>query len=228
MKNNKRWIPWPHLNGFPSTAKSTLGDIALAVWGKHNDPKHRLSFKSINTEARLGQVISQTTLPIVINEVGDLSNPNYSHMVEMIKNAIENETARSTFNRFGRFVSIRALSAVILTGNPAPPKDGGYRRKSLPIIFTVEDKYDRENEGKEFLDWLTRELDKLEVLGSFTAHYIMNKLDILKEKSWNEMGIEVLKEFYAKADLDTPDWINLVVEYDRLEQTVDDIVPNAA
>jgi hypothetical protein len=224
MKRNKRWIPWPHLNGFPSTAKSTLGDIALAVWGKHNDPKHRLSFKSINTEARLGQIISQTTLPIVINEVGDLSNPNYSHMVEMIKNAIENETARSTFNRIGKFVSILALSAVILTGNPAPPKDGGYRRKSLPIVFTVEDKYDREKEGKEFLDWITKELDKLGALGNFAADYIMNNPKILEEKSWNEIGIEVLKKFYTKAGLDIPEWINLVVEYDRLEQTVDDIV----
>jgi hypothetical protein len=224
MKRNKRWIPWPHLNGFPSTAKSTLGDIALAVWGKHNDPKHRLSFKSINTEARLGQIISQTTLPIVINEVGDLSNPNYSHMIEMIKNAIENETARSTFNRIGKFVSILALSAVILTGNPAPPKDGGYRRKSLPIVFTVEDKYDREKEGKEFLDWITKELDKLGALGNFAADYIMNNPKILEEKSWNEIGIEVLKKFYTKAGLDIPEWINLVVEYDRLEQTVDDIV----
>jgi len=224
MKRDKRWIPWPHLNGFPSTAKSTLGDIALAVWGKHNDPKHRLSFKSINTEARLSQVISQTTLPIVINEVGDLSNPNYSHMVEMIKSAIENETARSTFNRIGRFVSILALSAVILTGNPAPPKDGGYRRKSLPIIFTVEDKYDREKEGKEFLDWLTSQLDKLIALGNFAANYIINKPNLLKERSWNDIGIEILKAFYDKAGLDVPDWIDLVVEYDRLEQTVDDIV----
>ena len=193
MKSEKKWIPWPHLNGWPSTAKSTLGEYCLAVWGKHEDPKHNLSFKSINTEARFGQVISQSTLPVVINEVGDLSKENYSHMVEMIKSAIENQTARSTFNRKGRFIGVPALSAVILTGNPAPPKDGGYRRKTLPIIFTSEDKYDREKEGEEFRKWITPRLDRLATLGDFAVKYIMDKPDILKEKSWNEIGIRSMK-----------------------------------
>ena len=213
-----------HLNGWPSTAKSTLGDYCLAVWRKHGDPKHNLSFKSINSEARLGQVISQSTLPVVINEVGDLSRDNYSHIVEMIKSAIENRTARSTFNRKGRFIGVPALSAVILIGYPAPPKDGGYRRKTLPIIFTSEDKFDRETEGEEFRKWVTPRLDLLGTLGDFAEKHIMSKPEIIREKSWNDIGIEILSEFYIKAGLDIPDWINLVVEYDRLEQTADETV----
>ena len=69
MKDYNKWIPWLHFGGWHSTAKNTLTKIALAPWRVHNKSGHIISFNSANSEARLGHALSQTTLPININEV---------------------------------------------------------------------------------------------------------------------------------------------------------------
>lgn len=224
LKEYNKWLPWLHLGGWHSTAKNTLGRLALAIWRIHDKSGHIISFNSANTEPRLGQVISQTTLPININEVHKLNDPRYEGLVNMIKNAVDDKNARGRFNK-KRFDFIPSLSAVILTGNGLPPSDGGYRTKCRPITFTVEDMYERESEeAKTFRDWLNSNIKLLGTLGDFAQNYIMNKPETLKDKEWNDIGIEVLSEFYARAGIDIPDWINLMVEYSESVQTQDEIV----
>ncbi len=108
---------------------------------------------------------------------------------------------------------------------PLPPRDGGYRSKVRPIIFTIDDMHDRDSqEAKDFRDWLNSKIHLLGTLGDFTANYIMSKPEILKEKEWTDIGIEVLSEFYAKAGLDIPKWISLMIEYNESVQTQDEVV----
>ncbi|MGA8914892.1 MAG: hypothetical protein WB474_02770, partial [Nitrososphaeraceae archaeon] len=54
LKGYGKWLPWLHLGGWHSTAKNTLGIIALAGWRVHNKTGHIIGFASANREAALG------------------------------------------------------------------------------------------------------------------------------------------------------------------------------
>lgn len=220
-KYNK-WLPWLHLGGWHSTAKNTLAKYALATWRLHN--KSVIGFSAANTEARLGYAISQSTMPININEVNNLTDIKYRNLVEMIKNAVDEKNARGKYQK-KNFALIPSLGAAILTGNGRPPNDGGYRSKCRSIIFTPLDEIDRNSkEAKEFRDWLNDKIHLLGALGDFTKSYIMNKPEILKDKEWSEIGKEVLTAFYEKAGLPTPAWIDLMVEYNESVHTQDEAI----
>ena len=138
--------------GIPSTAKSTRGEIALAVWRIHD--RYRVSFllPILIQKTRLGRVISQTTLPILVNEVGSLKDEKrYGHLVEMIKSAIENPMARAHYDKKGRYNKTPALSPLMLTGNPPPPVEGGIRSREVLMIYTTQDQHDRNGKEAEIL-----------------------------------------------------------------------------
>ena len=89
LKGYGKWLPWLHLGGWHSTAKNTLGIIALAGWRVHNKTGHIIGFASANGEAPLGHVISQTTLPIMINEVKGLNTDRYGYLFFSIENKLQ-------------------------------------------------------------------------------------------------------------------------------------------
>ena len=224
-KSYKKWLPYVHMYGIPSTAKSTRGEIALAVWKIHDSLSHVIPFTNINSEARLGRVISQTTLPILVNEVGSLKDEKrYGHLVEMIKSAIENPMARASYDKKGRYNKTPALSPLILTGNPPPPVEGGIRSREVLMIYTTQDQHDRNGmEARDFINWLMPELNKLGVLGDFTSTYVMEHPEII-QKQWNDTGEAILTKFYEEAGVKVPEWIKLLVETKQLEQTTDETI----
>ena len=223
MKSYNNWLPWIHSYGFTRSGKTTEGRIVLALW-RLEELKANISFESINTSARFGHNISQTTFPIVINEVGALSDERHGDIVEMMKHAVESKTARGKFTSKDRYNTTPALSPCILTGNPSPPNDTAYRRKVIPIRHTVKDCYEKE-EIKEFHNWFEPRKQILGILGDFTVNYIMNKPEIL-QKPWNEIGLEVLSEFYAMGTMGTmieiPKWAHELVEQNEILESLDD------
>ncbi len=225
MKEFDRWLQWIQLGGWYSVAKNKLAKIALAPWRLHNKRLHTISFNTANTEARLGRALSQSTFPININEVHKLSDPKNENLVNMIKNAVDEKNSRGRYGIKNRnFEDIMALAAAILTGNGLPPRDPAYRSKVRTIILTIEDMYDRNSkEAKEFSDWLNRDIHLLGKLGDYTANYIMNRPEMIKNKDWTEIGTEVLKSFYQEAGLATPDWIDLMVENEQASESQDEV-----
>lgn len=227
-KSYKTWMVFPHLNGIASTTKSTRCDIGMAIWRidfTHDDPinpQYNIPFTSIDTKPKLGKVVSRTTFPILISEVGSLSDENhYGALAEMIKNCAELLTARAAHDRKGHYRTYPARSALALTGNPPPPIEGGYASRILDMIFTTKDQHIRgSKEAEEFQAWLTPELDKMGVLGDFTYYYVREHQDILK-KSWKDAGKEILKEFYKAADEKVPEWINLTLDIKPLQDATD-------
>ncbi len=219
MKSHYNWMKWLHLFGFTTAAKTTMGRIGLAIW-RSNDGNQEFSFQNMNTSARLGQVLSQSTFPILINEVGGLNDEKYIDIVEMIKNATESKNARGKFTHKNRYNNIPALSACILTGNFPPPFDAAYNRKVLPIYFSQNDKHTDEKESDEFTRWLQGNLHILGTLGDFTRNYVFGKPEVL-QKSWNEIGIEILSEFYASAGFEIPQWSYAFVEQTQITDTIE-------
>lgn len=224
-KRYNKFIIWLLLCGNPSTAKTTLAKYALAEWRIHDKNWAVVGFAAANTEARFGKHISQTTLPVVINEVTALSSPKNEALVNVIKNSVDEVTARGTHNRKMAYSTTPALSAMILTGNGAAPDDAGFRTKVQPVLFTTEDVYDREGaEAEEFRKWLNSNVHLLGTVGDIAAKYIMERPQILNDKNWNDIGIEVLGEMYKKTNMEIPDWVYLTMTFKQLEQTTDEII----
>ncbi|HET6717051.1 MAG TPA: hypothetical protein VFG90_07955, partial [Nitrososphaeraceae archaeon] len=168
-------LPGVHFYDKPDTGKSTLSIYAcLAVWRKHNEKKgknNHLGPGSIDTPYRFGQAISRSTYSILVDEVGALGEDKFYFLVEMIKSALLHRVVRSgKFNENNRHSNILALSNIIFTSNPPPPRDPAYRRRFIIIQYTDADKL-TEEEKKEFKSWLIEEdrMEKLGILGDFAA-----------------------------------------------------------
>jgi hypothetical protein len=117
-QKNKTWIPWLFLYGWSNTGKTTFGNISNCVWNNFNDPKHdAIPFTAVDTKAKLGEAISQSTFPLVINEVAPLSDDRYRDLVEMMKTAIEDMISRKKFVNRTTYTDILSLCPAILTGN---------------------------------------------------------------------------------------------------------------
>jgi hypothetical protein len=61
------WMPWLYPYGWTRTGKTTIGRIVNGIWGKYADRKHRIPFTSINSDAKFGFILSQTTYPILLS-----------------------------------------------------------------------------------------------------------------------------------------------------------------
>ena len=168
LKEHGNLMQWLYPYGWTRTGKSQLGIIcALAIWRKHNDSvNHRIPFTGFDSLARMGHIISKSTFPIVVNECGALADERNKYLVEMIKNTIENKTARGKFIGRHTYGDIPALSACILTSNSAPPADPAFRARIIPIRFTSA--YETsDNQKKEFNEWLKNKIDKFGIVGDF-------------------------------------------------------------
>ena len=130
LKTNNYFLKWFHFYGFPNATKSNTGKIILSFDGHHDDEDYLLKMSRIDTIARLGDQISHTTFPKLVDEA-DLNGPEKAWLVNALKSCIESKTARSKFmsNRATASTAIPALSPFILTSNPPPPfHDSGFMR----------------------------------------------------------------------------------------------------
>jgi hypothetical protein len=227
--NDERWLPWLYPYGWTRTGKTTIGKIVNGIWGKYTDTKHRISFTSINSEAKFGFILNQTTCPITINEVGALGDDRQKVMLEMVKNSIESTVARSKHVNKTIYTDIPALCPCVLTSNPQPPKDPGLRSKIIPIVFTKEDRHSPE-EKAAFDMLMAQRAAQLKLLGDFAANYIMKNHHVLLKKNkeecnWKETAKVVIAEFYKAGGLDAPNWIDYFLEEELhiVEDSADDV-----
>jgi hypothetical protein len=119
--------------------------------------------------------------------------------------------------------NILALSNIIFTSNPPPPRDPAYRRRFIIIQYIDSDKL-TEEEKKEFKHWLLEEdrFEKLGVLGDFAAKYIIEHPALVlefKDFQWHKPGEMILKEFYKAAGKEPPAWLELVAEQSAVQES---------
>lgn len=228
LKQNNHWIPFMYLFGWSNAGKTTLGKIVLCVWRKYNSKtrdEFLLGFASINSEARFGKVVSRDTYPRVINEVRSLSDPRYSNILEVMKNAVENSIARGRIENYRNYVNIPALSPLFLTGNyPPPENDTGFKRRLKSIHFDKNDSHENAA-SKEFEKWFEERKDILGILGDFAAKYLGEHLELLTDKNidWEQKAKEVLKAFYQYASKEEPSWVNDTIEENTIEESKDEV-----
>jgi hypothetical protein len=207
------WLPWLYFYDTTDTGKTTLiSNTALSVWGKNDKERDGIHFRgpgSLDSPSKLGITLSQTTYPILADEIGSIFNDG-NILLDMVKYAIQSKYVRLKFNE-----NILALGPLALTSNDAPPQDPAYRRRFVAIQFNDHDKW-KESEKEDFKHWLSENhiLDKLKTLGDFTTSYVSENPEILTYSSytWHEAATKILKAFYASVGKGAPTWIDLVAE----------------
>jgi hypothetical protein len=149
---------------------------------------------------------------VLINEV-QLNDDKQKQLVEMLKHAVPNQTARGRLMSSSVAEHISALSPCILTSNDAPPQDPAFQRRIIPVFYSKDDTPSQE-EREQFNTLLQTELDTLGILGDFTAMYILENQDIIldNKRNWIEISKLILTEFFKSAGKEVPDWIQYFVE----------------
>ena len=201
-KQRGKWVKWLYLYGSSKTGKTTLSEIAtIYLWGL--DPaKHHKSGASIDTPARLGYVLSQSTFPVVIREPKGALDKD--EIVEIIKSSAEGLTARGKFHR-GTYTDIPALAPLVFTSNKYIPRDDSLLRRLKVLQFTYGERVPEER-MREFESKVKPELRKLKAIGDYIASYFLkNGLGEDLEKQ----GEEVLKAAYRSVGLEPPGWLEL-------------------
>ena len=216
-----QWLPWLYLFDTTDTGKTTsIINVVLGLWDKHDKDRDEIHFRgpgNIDSPSKFGNTVSQTTYPILVDEVGGLlsddTNKQYhdgNHLLDLIKYAVQGKRARSRFDE-----NILALSPLAFTSNSPPPQDEAYRRRFVAIQYYVNEKW-IEAEKNDFKIWLAEDdkIAKLRMLADFVATYVMEHPEILKYSSyaWYEPATTILKEFYRSVDKDPPAWIDLIAE----------------
>ena len=219
LKRKDRWMKWLYLYGASKTGKTTLGEIALSIWGL--DSKYVKSGASIDTEARIGHVLSQSTFPTLINEPGGALSKD--GIVELIKNAIEKPVARGKYVH-GSYIDIPALATFIFTSNRFLPKDDALLRKMLVLRFTYGERIPEEK-AREFESKVKPRIKKLKALGLYVANKIINDPNLLFSIDWEELAEKLLVKAYVDVGLTPPQWISSKVSeeeniYEDLKEAV--------
>jgi len=214
-KQKGRWLPWLYLYGASRTGKTTLGDIVLAIWGL--DSRNTKPGASIDTVARLGHVLSQSTFPVVINEpAGALGKDD---IVEMVKSAVERTVARGKYVR-GSYVEIPALSPLLFTSNKYVPRDDALLRRFVVLQFTFGERIPEEK-AREFEEVVKPRLSKLQAIGRFAASYAVARG--VPEDPW-EFARNALEAAYKLAGMEPPGWIHITAGGSDPEEIYEDVI----
>jgi hypothetical protein len=217
------WLPWLYLYDSTDTGKTTLIiNAVLAIWGKYDKQENEIHFRgpgSIDTPSKLGITVSQTTYPILVDEIGGLLNDDSRRdniLLDMVKYSVQGKYVRSKFHE-----NILALSPIAFTSNDSPPQDPAYRRRFVAIQFFENEKW-AESEKEDFKRWLVDQniRAKLGVLGDFVSRYVFEHPEVLRYSSysWNEYAIKIIEEFFNAAGIQAPDWINLIAPQTIVEE----------
>jgi hypothetical protein len=229
--------------------RPTGGKIALSIYGFYAmNNMDGIPFDMANTPARLGEIVSNSTYGILINEVGALgTDPRLHSLVELLKTIRENIQAKGGFFNIGgenrrSMALVPALSNLILTGNPQPPSDTGFNRRYIAIPYSTTDQLDPANpihakQIERFTNVFNDNRHKLKYMGDWIVNYIINQNPDLLLKinkpvveggssgNWLNASKTLIKEFYKAAERkEPPGWIDLYVTTDQIAQSKEDSI----
>lgn len=207
MKQLGTWVPIPYLYGKAKSGKTTLAHMVLYMWSEPNNDND-MSGGSFDTVARVGNRLSQSTFPIVVNEPAGAFNR--VSVVEILKSAIERTSSRGKYE--GRsYRTIPSYAPPIFTANMYIPDDDALMRRFLLLNFTHSEK--KEDDAiKDFEEEFQIKNPKRCKLNAFkaitqsVAMEILGNLDLLT-MDWRELANTLIMRIYMDAGMDIPPWM---------------------
>ena len=221
-KQQGTWVPWPFLYGKARSGKTTLGQMVLYMWGEPNQ-NNDLTGSGFDTVARIGGKISQSTLPIVVNEpAGALQKVS---IIEMLKGAIERTVSRGRYEG-RRYTHIPSLNPVLLTANTFLPDDDALIRRMYPIGFTHNEKKTQEEIDAFEDEWQTKNTKKCKfnlfksICQASASEYISDPN--LWDMDWKELADLLMTRIYADLNIKPPEWIYSWSKFETMEDIDDE------
>lgn len=214
------FLPHLYLYGKARSGKTTMADIILYLHGGPNE-KNEISGTGFNTEYRIGEKVSQTTMPLVVNEPGLIFRKE--NLIDMLKNLVDKLSSRGR-NRNNRYVTIGAYSAVVYTSNTFLPDDDALVRRLERLSYNQGEKKDEEDIKRfesEFHMRNTRtcKLHKLNAISRFVSNELVHNPDLLETNDWKELINTLLNTACMDAGITYPEWLKKYA----VSETMDDL-----
>lgn len=221
------WIPAMYLYGKAKSGKTTMGYIILHIWGMR-DEDHDIAGSHFDTVARVGNKLSQSTFPLIVNEPAGAFEK--ISVVEIIKSAIERTVARAKFE--GRsFRSIPAFANMLFTANQYIPNRSGadalIRRMEMHSFSHSEKK--TEEQIKQFEDDFNitnikkTRLNDLKIIGHFVANELILHPELVEE-DWKTITNKLIERMYQFVGREIPGWVLDWSESESMEDIEDEHV----
>jgi len=223
-KTKGRFIPAMWLYGFTGAGKTTFTHSAFWIWGEPQQKQADAAVprvtggSSANTEPRLGEWLSRSGTPILINEAHKiLENPR---LMEMIKDAVESTVCRGKFVDYTVWTDVPSLAVPFFTANGAPPLDPAILRKLTVIQFTrTESAVSLSPKQRErFERWYREEAPLLPAVGKMTG-FLVTVGRVRLTYDYRQDGENLLRALFAEIGVEPPEWVSL--GYEPEEDTPD-------
>jgi hypothetical protein len=217
-KQKGEFLPWLVLDGVAGTGKTVLGRIVLFLWDEPNE-KNDIGGSSFDTVARVGNRISQSTFPILINEpLGTFQN---GAVVDMLKSAIERTTARGKYIN-NRYKYIPSLAPLMFTTNQSLPNLDAIARRTLKVTFHYKERKSQEDILKFEKEFILNQpeispINELKNISNFFANEIIQDPKLLEE-NWQTCANMILQRLYADINKKMPEWLKKYVRNTSLEE----------
>ena len=216
------------LYGITGTSKTALEQINHGIWGLW-DPESSnhgffISGAEADTPSRIGERLEQGTFTVIVDEGEGLFLKSDGRenvpVIGILKHAMQSLISRQTSDR-GVF---QALASIAIASNVKPPKG------AAPILSRMATYESGSNEQihaslaeKEKFQKLENELyPQLEPIGQFVASKVLANPGILTS-DFEAFGESILREMYAFAGLDVPEFVGLHAEPTSIEDLDRDI-----
>lgn len=211
MKQRGADVQLLYLYGRGGSGKTTMGKMVLYMWDKP-DENNDIGGSGFNTEYRIGNRLSQSTFPILVNEPGMIfENINTR---DMIKTASQQTTSRGKQVN-GRYTTILALASVIFTSNQPLPIIGddleALIRRFLIQSFGYDEKKTKEEQEAfrqafDIKNTKNCRLHGLKPFGQFVVDEVVNDPALL-DMDWRELADLMVLRICMDIGIDVPEWL---------------------
>lgn len=217
-----QWMPWLYLFGKAGSGKSTLGKIILFLHDIPNED-NEIGGSNFDTVARIGNRVSQFTLPLLVNEPeGAFTKPSVQGM---IKSSIESTVARGKYQG-KQYRNIPSFATCVITANQQLPPGDALHRRFMPIMFSHSEKKEATTK-KDFESKFKIHSPKYSILNRLKglSNYFIWEIKedpSLLENEWKETANLLLSRVYMDANKEMPDWVLEWQETETLEELDDE------
>jgi hypothetical protein len=218
------YLDWMHPHGNPNTGKTTSGEIGLGFDGNDSD-EHKLNMRHIDTIARFGDTVSNTTFPKIINEV-DLRERD--DIITNIITAVDAIKFRKTLDRNRHAEHVPSLTPLFLTGNPTAPTKPEYLKRVKTRFSTASEVHlPDSHEAKEHKSWLAINSKRSRVLGQFRNKFVMSSeenqaLILDTQLTGFEKSIKIWTAIYEYCGRKLPQFFKKRLEQHQMEESLED------
>jgi len=197
QRASKHLIRWLYLYGTTRTGKTTTAKVIQAIWNH----EYITNWASFCTEARASKHLSNSTFPILVDEVGEtMENQNISLMLKMV---FEEQIARQIQTKTHKTMTFPALASIIMTSNTYFPNDPAYLNRFFVFHFPKSTQIPPHQRQK----FSKRELfETLPPIGRFVWDYVLQHG--LRDH-YIEYAREILQTLFLETLGTIPEWVKM-------------------